>query len=194
MLLLLLACSPPCEEGQINHPVTGECMKAWSDPSTPDEALAALPECDYLGPGDRIVVDAGCVDDACVGMSLAGISAVLGEGTCEGDAFDGEPIGCAWNNVSVRFEGEAGTYVEDGIATSIAAIDEFDGSSPEGLGLGISLSCYLEVLGEPDDIHYTDTDFGLSPWHTTWDGIGAFTDYFSDDYGQVSSVFLHGRD
>ena len=40
MLLFLMACTPTCEDGQVNDPITGDCVNTWSDPTTPEEALA----------------------------------------------------------------------------------------------------------------------------------------------------------
>ena len=195
MLLILLGCTPTCEDDQINDPITGDCVELWSDPSTPEEALAALPDCSALPGGNRIDLVQGCVDGACVGMRLGEIEADLGDAECDSNAFEDDLIGCEWDwGVLALFHGEDGSLPSDATATTVAAKDDFDGADPDGLGLGISLNCYLDTLGEPDDIDYTETDAGLSPWYTRWDGVGAFTDFFGSNYGEVTSLYLHGMD
>lgn len=196
MLFLLLACTPTCPEGQINDPISGDCVGTWSDPTSPEEALAALSECEFLPSGDDLDLFEGCVDVACVGMTLSEIEGLLGEGDCDANLFDDELIGCEWDggDLYASFEGENGVAVEDGVARTVAAKENYAGADPSGLGLDISLNCYLDALGEPDDIDYVDTDAGLSPWHVQWDGVGAFTDFFGDNYGAVTSLYLHGQD
>jgi hypothetical protein len=196
MLLFLMACTPTCEDGQVNDPITGDCVNTWSDPTTPEEALAALAECEYATPGSGLDLIAGCVDDACVGMTLGEFEAELGAADeCDANIFEDELIGCEWDSgVFASFLGDNGALPEDGEATMVAARHNYNGSDPDGLALNISLTCYLDVLGEPDDIDYTETDAGLSPWHTQWDGVAAFTDFFGDNYGEVTSLYLHGVD
>lgn len=193
---LLLGChGTECGEGQ--RPTSdGGCADI---PGGEDvEGYDALPACTLLEPGSRIEVDAGCADGACDGETYDAIVASLGEeGECEtlsGFAF------CQWQEggLTSLFTDDDGDAVPDTGATAagIHLAPPYDGTTEDGLGVGVSMRCWLDVYGWTDEVEYLTIDGAASITELWWPDRGLFVDDFSpaegeapDGYADALSLF-----
>lgn len=141
MLLLLLACdtSPKLED-------TGQ------EP----------PACTFLDPGDRLRLEEGCADDVCVGRSYADV--VDAAGRADLCSYVGsERVACAWGDLAIDFpdcnaNGVSGDEEDcDLVSQTLRVSHTWDGTTSEGLGLGVEARCWEERLGP------TPWAFGSNP-------------------------------
>ena len=177
LLASLLACGPTlpdCSSGQ-HITANGECA---DDPTI--EGSELFPACEPLAAGDRIEVRAGCADGACNGADFPTINAALGEeGVCEAD-ISGLSF-CSWLDDGLHsfFDDDDGDDLPDtgAPAAGIYLYPDYDGSTEEGLGLGISMACWLDTYGYTDEVEYETDDAGdryiSELW---WPSIGLFVD------------------
>lgn len=126
--------------------------------------LDALPACEPAAPSERIDLAAGCVDGICAGMTYAEIvEATGGEGDCRPIEAEGETDShCLWaagGVVTIHDDADADGEPDPDDATRLVFVPAgADATDPQGLGVGMSLRCYLDALGAPDSVHYCGTD------------------------------------
>jgi prepilin-type processing-associated H-X9-DG protein len=186
MLILLLACAPTVPDCGDNQHVTaaGECA---DDPEIP--GAEDLPACEPLAVDDRIEVYAGCADGACSGFTYEQMVTALGEeGACHGKA---NIAFCDWSvGIEANFTDEDGDSVPDETAQALGIFldDPYDGASENGLGLGVSLACWIDVYGYTDEVEYQDDDWITELW---WASIGLFVHDVDGD-GVTDTVSLFG--
>jgi hypothetical protein len=125
---------------------------------TPEVAAAAfpitaLPACELLPAGTDIDVRAGCALGVCANMTYAEFTAILGEPD-DCDPTFSDKIECVWSaGVSGNFtDADGDELVEDTSTTSFVYVEDPGLASPEGLGLGLSLQCFLDQLGLAEDV------------------------------------------
>jgi hypothetical protein len=156
LIASLIACTT-CGEGQIKDPISGDCLDEYVAPTSQEEARESLPECDLLPSSSRLDIEAACADGACAGMTYNEVNAALGEtGDCDEPSSDW--LVCHWQNDALHMYFEDADYdgqpdVDD-VAIGLYLEESWSGSDESGLGLGISMRCYLDVLGEPEEIEY----------------------------------------
>jgi len=157
MLLLLLACRPVIPDCEANQHVNSdyECI---DDPEIPGADL--LPACEVRDADSRIDVTLGCADGACSDDTYDAFNSAIGEtGSCSttsGFAF------CDWE------EDTLGSFFDDVDGDDVPDVDApaqgvyldpgFDGATEDGLGLDVSLACWIVVYGYTDLATYTTVD------------------------------------
>jgi hypothetical protein len=131
-----------------------------SDPYiSKEELLALLPPCEPADGPVNIDIAAGCAGGACLDMTYAEVTGVLG------DPAECDWNGCTWDiGLVLEFESEEDQPLAEDPVTSVDVEDEFDGATEDGLGPGASLSCFLEALGEVSSIFVLGRDGGLVIW------------------------------
>jgi hypothetical protein len=126
--------------------------------------LDALPACELAAPSERIDLAAGCVDGICADMTYAEIVEATGaEGACRPSEYEGETDSlCLWATggvVTIHDDADADGEPDPDDATSLVFVHAgADATDPRGLGVGMSLRCYLDELGAPDSVQYCATD------------------------------------
>lgn len=170
MFWLALACSP-CPEGFVAD--GGACVPdtAGVEPVELDER--GHPPCEPREPGTRLGLEQGCVDGACDGVDYAGWVGALGaEGSCDTSDVVPETTFCSWQggNVDTHFVDEdLDGAPDDGAVAEGAYVSEgWSGSDADGLGLGISLACFYEVLGEPQEEDRVPNGSAVRVVDATW--------------------------
>lgn len=198
-MLWLLACT-------VAAPDTGSATagsdaedSADDDPAPEDSALAdpldALADCSPESPGDRLDVDAACFDGVCLGQTLEAAD----------DAF-GRPSTCLpFGSAALCFWGDGilGSLTDsdgDGTPDSgariyvLSALDPWDGADPAGLALGLGLGCFVDTLGTPSTLLFSEVEGALVPSAATWTSLHlTVTDQQDRDYafvpdGRVESI------
>ncbi|MDP2308345.1 MAG: hypothetical protein Q8P18_20165 [Pseudomonadota bacterium] len=176
-ILLSLACStlPECGPDQYVT-ATNECADSPSGLAI--EGADLLPACDYAEPGDRLQFAAGCADGACDGMLYDDVVAVLG--AAEECTDSTSYTFCYWADGGIHsfFDDADDDQVPDAGATThgIFLEEPWDGTSEDGLGLGVSLGCFLEVYGVPDTVEYEEIDGVRQLSQLRWTGLGLFVE------------------
>lgn len=196
MLVLLLACNT-CPEGTAEAP-GGDCLPVTQHATTQEEALALLPECEPLSPSDRLDLAAGCADGLCAKDSFTQMNAASGtEGSCDESFLDDDYLYCNWGGEVFAFFDDAnndGVPDAEDTALGIYIHDEYDGSDADGLGIGVSLRCFLDVYPDPDDIDYEVDDRGYYTVQSLdYDDLGVIvqSSIFDPD-GRVDHLSLFG--
>lgn len=178
LLALALACAPTTPDGA-----------ASTFPVTP------LPVCELLPEATDIDIRAGCVLGVCANMTYAEFTAVLGEPD-DCDPTFSDKIDCEWGaGVSANFTDEDGDeLVEDTSTTSIVYVEGPGLASPEGLGLGVSMQCFLDQLGLAEDVSLEIDELVGDTWYVdglTYD-LGLYL--HADADGRCESFGLAGPD
>lgn len=199
-------------EGDLCYEVvsgTGTPTGTTTDPDAIEAWLGGLEDCG-LPPGDGTLDLAdGCLGAACVGMSFDAANAALGgDATCvpfvyEFAGYSFAYVDCLWSNgVSALLEDADRDGAADvGVTLNgLQAEAPFAGTTADGLGLGVSLTCFVPILGEPDSIALEPDDRG--DWRlttATWNlaGVTAYDSggggpYDIDPDGEVDSLSVYG--
>ncbi len=120
------------------------------------DLVAALPAC-RLGPGDGgLDLEAGCADGICVGIPVA--DAIAGfEASCKavGFAADSPGVPCESDDGVSFWDSRLSTQRRSERLRQLYLRTGYDSTTATGLGLGVSLACFLAELGTPDDIELT---------------------------------------
>ena len=130
--------------------------------SAPFNALVEQqPPCDPISaPEVTLDLDEGCYRGACAGMTYAEISEALGEEgaldvtVCDGGGGPRGFIVADWSAAGVSasfFDNDADGVPDEGQAASGLRLQApASGATVEGLGLGASMSCFINAHGNPD--------------------------------------------
>lgn len=145
--LAFLACGEP--EDEDTAPDGGA---ATEDGGTDTGLEDTAAPCSYLSPGSRLVLQTACADGLCGGATWAQAYKLLGEpSSCMPSSSS--RVQCDWGDMSVSFPDCDHDGLPDDDAScetleqSIWLHGRWDGSSAEGLGLGILGECWVEALG-----------------------------------------------
>jgi len=155
-------------------PVTGsddddDSAEESVEPTVAD-VLDGLRECVPLDGDGRIDLAGACANGACASMSYGEMNEALGE---EGDCMGWTPtqLKCTWSNGIYRLFTDAD---DDGIPdeefeSGVLWLDvPYDGSTAEGLGVDVALSCFLEVLGYPHHVEFYGWNGDYTPSQMQW--------------------------
>ncbi len=157
------ACDPPmmrgddgycyeCPEGSALH--GPYCVSSTSDPL--DDAIGALPPCSISAGDGRLTQQPWCADGGCVGDSLETLGLAWGDNyLCESDFFHST---CVWEGLGLSAQ-----FLDE--RSHIIMIDNtWGGRTIEGLGTGVSVSCFLDgftsqaiELGSGDGVPHVKT-------------------------------------
>jgi len=163
-LMVLSACdSGGCEDDEVLT-AGGECV-----PGTIEQAEWVSDVIDGVrtrdcvsetGNGDLDLVNA-CAFGGCVGDTYDELRAAWGAAVqCNrftSVVSDSDRLACDWENgLGMHFDvdGNAPEPTSPGSVFTFEA--PFRGTTPDGLGIGVSLGCFVEALGEPRDVFHDD--------------------------------------
>ena len=140
-----------------------------------EDYLAEMGDCILQEPGDELDLQAGCALGACVGDTLAEISAALAaEPVCDvygtGEAYCGFR-GLGIRTLSAAFPDEAEPD-PDAVVISLWVSGEFVGADSEGLGLGTGMRCFVDQQGMPDKATLGPGADGWGIAEATWYDLG----------------------
>lgn len=165
----------------------GHCYPPPPDPRPPtvNDVLQNLGPCVARKLGDEIDLPFGCIEEACAGATFEVVEEALGEGVeCE---VSGPDWFCTWpqgietlfpigeDDLTLPAVGAHAAWVRAGVA--------YDGASPEGLGIGISPQCFVDVLGAPTTAEFVDTAGQLEARQLVWDAYGVEIEDEQDTFG-----------
>ena len=158
LLLPLAACQDrTCPEGQLRTHL-GECVSFSGERSKAPmpEGGESLPPCERLPVGTELDLINGCVEGACVNQTLAELEASFGEpGNCTNVGLGSVYCGFRGDTVYANFDDDNNDgYPDDPTeeAFGIYVEDGYGGSSASGLGVGVSLRCFLEDFIAINDV------------------------------------------
>jgi len=172
----LFACAPD------PHTPAGAPRVALAAPevATVEGVIDALPACVPLATDGRVDVAAGCADDGCVGMTAVELEQAWGSATCSRQSSAPTSLRCVWpSGVWARFDDHDDDGVPDDGSSARPLLLEppYDGATADGLGVGASLSCFVDALGYPDAVRLSNVDdtgwrFRSMAWSS--DGVELF--------------------
>ncbi|MBT3223770.1 MAG: hypothetical protein HN348_32275 [Proteobacteria bacterium] len=193
-LFLQFACMPEvvCPEGQL---LTSKGICVTPQYKTFDTKYTAdLPECELAEPSSRLDLRPGCVDGACPDMSYYEINEVLFEdGVCT-NSFSLGTTSCKWGDgIRTNFTDDNNDGLPDSNSTASGLYVEspYSGSDKDGLAIGISIACFMEVLGYTDRIETLETDDGLFVSELYYPDMGLFVydrDWDIEDGPEVDGI------
>lgn len=134
------------------------------DHSEVQALLDALPACELAAPSDQLDFAAGCVEGVCAGMTYPEIVAATGaEGDCEASGLGADAdFHCTWRGGGIKTihaDADADGKPDPGDAANVVFVQgDYAGADAQGVGLGMSLRCYLEALGSPPSVLFCDVD------------------------------------
>lgn len=117
-----------------------------------DHLVTALPAC-VLSPGDGALdLDRGCVDGVCADTPVAEALEVL-EPTCNEPTLgsDGD-LHCDTDDDISFFDARKDRNHPRKSVHAFYLGDDYAGRTAKGLGIGVSLGCFLQELGTPDKV------------------------------------------
>lgn len=149
---LLPACTPSCPPGL--EYIDGQCRSG-----TPGEGIdldeRGHPPCEFEAGNGRLDIDSGCADGACDDALYADMVDALGPASCDASDVISETTFCDWQGGALRSHFDDvdldGVPDPDATARGLYLSEGYDGTSPDGLGLRVSLACFYDVYGEPDE-------------------------------------------
>lgn len=189
---------PTCPEGQLRNQY-GDCLDPDPNAKAPiPEGGESLPPCERLPVGDEVDLINGCIEGACVFDTFADINAKLGEaGAC--DEYDLGVAFCEWRGgaIQANFDDDNNDGIPDAgdEAFGLYLYEPYAGSSAGGLGVGVSLRCFLEDFIAINDIETNEVDGEIQIVEVFFDNPSMFVhdDYVLGEYdGLVSWISLYG--
>lgn len=206
MLILLLACGPEevaCREGT-TLAADGHCYPPLldRDPRLSD-VIDALPECEPPPGPDAIDLAAGCASEVCAGMTYDEMVAVIGPGSCRTTNFDDRQVYCTWAEQGIdglfRDDDEDEVPNHDSETERIHVFRPSTAATIDGIGVDATLSCFFDVLGNPEILQYVDAGGTLAPESFIWDryGLRAYDETAAGGVGQpdgyMDELYLFGQ-
>ncbi len=206
--LLLVACAnteddEPCRAG-FEIASDQHCYPPptpWPEPDIHD-ALDTLPPCESDSPDGAIDVENGCASGACVHMPESEMSAALGmDPECTPASWSNTNVYCLWpSGIEGLFEDndQNGWPDEDAPNDRIHLIPPYTGQTPDGSGVAVNVSCFIEDFGYPEIVVYYDVGGTLMVQDLIYDqyGLRAYdwgTDNETDSPdGRIDNVYLYG--
>ncbi len=157
--------SSPVETGSEPGGETGD--SAGEEPTTLQEVMDDLGDCELTVADGALDLDRHCVHDFCVGDTVADAAALFGEPDdtvvyfIRYEGYTYTSTYQVWaNGITLYFDDadDDGVLADSDHATSIAIELPWGGGTDEGLGLGASMSCFIEALGYPDQADFWSVD------------------------------------
>lgn len=181
VVVLASGCASPSDEAcrpGFTRAQDGHCYPPPPDPEPPtaNEVLEGIGPCVPLKDGDEIDVAGGCLEGACAGRQFSAIDRALGGGADCDTNSSGSTWICVWpQQVESQFpvaQGDGGGPDVNAYSTLVRARSAYEGASPEGLGLAVSVRCWVDVLGAPSRALFVDVAGSLAPTELVWDRYG----------------------
>lgn len=206
MLILLLACGSEeiaCREGT-TLAADGHCYPPLleRDPRLED-LIASWPACEPTPGPDTIDLVGGCASQVCAGMTYDEMVAEIGPGDCQTTNFDARQVYCTWEQLGIdglfRDTNEDEVPNEDAETDRIHVFRPSTAATIDGLGVDATLSCYFDVLGNPEILQYVDAGGTLLPEAFIWDryGLRAYDETAAGGVarpdGYVDEIYLYGQ-
>ena len=122
-----------------------------------DALVAALPACE-LRPGDGALdLDRGCVDGACMGDQVPKVVAAF-EATCTETSMGeaGKRL-CDTDDGISFFDDSTLQRAPSSQLHAFYLSPDYEGRTKAGLGLGLSLACFVQELGTPTKVEIKRT-------------------------------------
>lgn len=177
-------------------------------PPTMDEVLAAMGDCTPLPAGEALDLAAGCAHGLCTETTYAEAVAAAGEPvSCETFRYESGTyvsggIDCVWDNgVELDWDDDDldGIADEGSWSYGVTLGPDTPGASPEGIGVGASVACLLDIIGRPETVWATHDGRTWSvemisyyeAGITASDFYNAETGGYAPD-GRIDMLFLYG--
>ncbi len=116
-------------------------LRAWQD---------SLPTCVLREADATLDLAGGCVDGVCLGDPFSSAVQAWGAPGC---TTTPDTISCNFMNgvfVDVVRHGARDTPADDDAASCLIVAVPYQGVTPDGLGPGESIACFIDALGQPD--------------------------------------------
>lgn len=172
ILGLLTACAPEpatCAEG-FDLRADGLCYEVVEPPVEDTDVpppptlmdwLDTLQACEPLAGDGRLDLAAGCVEGLCAGDGYADAMAARPGAACE-VYIEGFIFECVWERTGLSawvYDVDGDDVMDPNDPLWMLNVDlPYLGSTSEGLGLGADMKCFIDVLGEPDEINVARSD------------------------------------
>lgn len=192
---LLIGCGPQCADGE-NVTAEGDCVPqgqalGWDETTLPGYRLR---ECS-MTPGDGAFdLFTGCAHGVCRDDTYDDFVATLGAPD-ETEGL-GSLANAHWDGIALYayFADDDGDSRPDGgaIPEWMSLHDRASGTSTEGLRVGISFACFVQVLGPPTDVD-TENDVVTSMRfddHAVWVSDYTGDQSFLDPDGYVDTIAI----
>lgn len=148
---------------------------------TVEDVLADLPACEPTTADGRLDIVSGCAGEICPEITAEEAVALLGEPDSvitflsEYDGYAFSLVVYTWDSgIELVFDDEDQDGVPDpGVdAGYVDVLLPWEGGTTDGLGLWASVSCFVDALGAPDSIDFTNTDTGFALTYAHWSSSG----------------------
>lgn len=166
-----LACRPGFSRAEDGH-----CYPPPPDPGPPtfNDVLENLDPCVPLKPGEQLDLAGGCIQGVCAGDTFGEADRAYGEGvSCQRSGQDWD---CNWPlGVAALFaptDNDQGGPASGARARYVRARYLYEGATADGLGIGASISCFVEALGLPESVVLVKSMGQVVPNQLVWDSMG----------------------
>lgn len=181
--LILAACgadptepdAEACRDG-FTRADDGHCYPPLTEATPVVTDLLLEAPCARAAAGDALQLEIGCIEGACAGDTFATVDAAFGYGARCDLLASGLNWSCEWpQGVQAQFpaaevdSGEPGDAVKNNF---VRALTRYLGTSPDGLGLTVAPSCFVETYGPPSSVIYVESEEGLGAVQLVWDEYG----------------------
>lgn len=176
----------------------GVCSAQEVDATDPTmgDLLDTLPECGVTTGDGSLDLVTGCLGSACVGQTLSELEAAFGE-TAVCSSFS-TTVFCEWTHgVSTGFDDD-GTGIANptAISTYLSLRTPNDAATLDGLGVGASMSCFLDALGLPETLSYEEAGGSYELVGLNYYDAGVFVSddggFIAPPDGQADDLFFFG--
>jgi len=169
--LLLLLLLPACDahESTETLPIETASDDRLSIGPAVDDMLAMMPDCPTTTGDGRLDLDEGCADGLCGKISYVDLK--LQAPNLECHAIRNGLISCNVDGVGFQFTDTDGDGTPDEDDTSLVHLrDGWSGSTSSGIGLGSPMSCFIDILGEPDFLDFSRVGDEYVVYKMSFDG------------------------
>ena len=158
------------------------------------DAIDALPSCVPLPGNGRLDFEKRCADNGCIDDTYTDLVDAFGaNGFCEPSFSWSDRLSCGWfNTIRVYFDDNDldGIPDEFDAATAIYIDDTWDGTTDSGLGIGVSMRCFLDEYGVPDELDFRSEDGVIQLTGFEYIAIGLDISASSSEIGIVDGINL----
>lgn len=131
------------------------------EPGVGFDPFATAPACESEAGDGSIDLEAACASGVCAAGTYAEWAETLGPADAIGETSFG--LRCEWNMGLEAFFDDAdldGAPDDDSVAGYFHITDAYAGRTDEGLGVGVGIMCFVDVLGQPQDISAVSIEDG----------------------------------
>ncbi len=167
LALLLAACGEgDCPEGSFQT-AGGDCVEGEIQPLEWEDGVLdgfQTRQCELKEPTGELDFDRACALEGCVGDTYQDLIDVWGVGAdCNDFSYTvngelRERVGCDWQNgLGMHFDASGNNPDLTDAGDVFTVESPFRGASVDGLGVGVSLGCFVERFGQPTEIDQFNT-------------------------------------